>query len=99
MEEHYGSHHTHDKAHADHRIGDAEGKRLDDVHPQQGGSEETEATGGKLPVEEHTRPERAVPAEGCHTHQGELQEHLTSCQQQALQYDERKYLIHIPILF
>ena len=85
MEEDHGGDHTDNETHTDHRISDTEGERLHDIHPQQRGYKETESAGGKLPIEKYTRPERAVPTEGGHPHQGELQQHLTAGQEKALQ--------------
>ena len=76
VEEDHSSNHAHNETHADHRISHTEWESLNNIHPQQGGHEETESTGGKLPIEEHARPESTVPSKGCHTHQGELQEDL-----------------------
>ena len=95
MEEQHGGQHAEDIAQADHRIGGAEGKYLDDIHPQQRTQSEEEATGGKLPVDQQIAPELTCPAKDWHPHEGELQEHLTTGQQQALQQGVGYYSPHV----
>ena len=94
MEYEEGGKHAEDVTQRDHRIGHAEGEHPDDPHPQQRGGGEEEAADGKLPVDEQRTPELTGPPEGEHPREGELEEHLSPCEQQALENGVGYYFPH-----
>ena len=85
MEEDDGCKHTHHVTQAHHRIGHAERKVLDDIHPQDGTCSVAEATADKLPIGE--KPHEILPCkrEVARFGQAVFHQHLPSGEEHALQ--------------
>ena len=84
MKENDGGKHAHHIAQTDHRIGHAERKVLDDIHPQDGASRKTESTAYKLLVGE--QPAEILPSKRkfAHFSKAVFHEHLPTSEQGAL---------------
>ncbi len=81
MEEQNGGYHAEHIAQTYHRIGHAEGKVFDDIHPQQRGEAKADATSSKLPIQQQAGPKRLGPTKWRHLGEGKLQEHLPGTEQ------------------